>query len=52
MVELSLATGRKNQIRVRMKEAGHPIGRQALRRKIIANIGCVFMLAPCASFTR
>lgn len=25
MVELSLATGRKNQIRVHMKEAGHPI---------------------------
>lgn len=25
MVELSLATGRKNQIRVHMKDAGHPI---------------------------
>ena len=28
LVELSLATGRKNQIRVHMKEAGHPIDRR------------------------
>ena len=54
MVELSLATGRKNQIRVHMKDAGHPIsgdrryGRIAIRR----HTACACMRPHCDSCTR